>query len=959
MLARGNHARKSESRQTSTKQFPALNSLLPIKDTYRFCAIKIEHAKKVLFLCFLILIELFLLSSGTPAYGLDPAKHISQYVHVVWTVKNGLPVDTIKTICQHRKGYIWTGTSEGLVRFDGIKFKVFNTSNTSQLKSNDIIALKEDSSGNLWIGTNGGGLTKFINGDFVNYSQKNGLPSSIVLSLCEDRNDNLWIGTDSGLVRFKEDKFITFTEKDGLSSNIITALLEDKKGTLWIGTIGGGLTSFKNGRFAYVPMIKNRNNRNSVRSLWEDRNGNLWIGTVGNGLVRLKNEKLSVYTTDHGLSNNSIFSIFEDRDGNLWVGTNGGGLNRFRNEKFTVFSQGENFFYDVIRAIYEDEEGNLWVGTRGNGLSRINDGKFTTYTENEGLSNNFIRCVYEDSSGRLWVGTNSGVNLFKDGQFIPFAENYLSKIPAFSILIDKDDNMWIAAIGRGLYRLRNNLLKIYSEEDGLKNNLLQALLFDHEGSLWIGTFGGGLYRFENERFIHYSIKDGLYSDIIYYIYEDHKKNLWVGTGIGLNCIKEGNIVSYPFENSLSKEVVYSIHEDEELNLWLGTSSGGLKKVNENELKTYSSNDGLFSDRIFGILEDHRGDLWMSCGKGVFSVQKKDLDDYDSGKIKKIPVKAFDESDGMHTRECHGTDSQVACKTKDGKLWFATLKGLSMIDPAHIEINKHPPKVFIENVVIGGEIFSPDQEIKIHRGGKSVTFHFNSLSLTAPEKVKFRYELEGFENKWNNVGVSEERTAYYARLSPGFYRFRVKAFNNDNVWSDKEAVYEFRLRPYFHQTYLFYALCISTAVLVGYGLWQIYRLKLKIRELKKYKSSSLQTMKVEEYIEKLVQMMEEKKYFADQEMSLPKLASILSIPPPHLSQIINVHLKQNFSDFINSYRVKEAKKKLLNPEYKHFKLTAIGHDVGFKSTSAFYSAFKKCAGTTPLGFKKKHENKEDS
>jgi AraC-like DNA-binding protein len=220
-------------------------------------------------------------------------------------------------------------------------------------------------------------------------------------------------------------------------------------------------------------------------------------------------------------------------------------------------------------------------------------------------------------------------------------------------------------------------------------------------------------------------------------------------------------------------------------------------------------------------------------------------------------------------------------------------------------------------------------------------------------------LEGFEDEWNGVESSEERTAYYARLSPGSYQFRIKACNNDNVWSDKEAVYEFRLRPHFHQTFWFYALCVCAAVLVGYGLWQMYRLKLKIRELKKYKSSSLQSVRVEEYIKKLVHMMEEKKYFTDQEMNLHKLAAILSIPPPHLSQIINVHFKQHFSDFINSYRVDEAKKKLTNPEYKHFKLTAIGHDVGFKSTSAFYTAFKKHAGTTPSDFKKNNENKEDS
>lgn len=432
----------------------------------------------------------------------------------------------------------------------------------------------------------------------------------------------------------------------------------------------------------------------------------------------------------------------------------------------------------------------------------------------------------------------------------------------------------------------------------------------------------------------------------------------MGTGGGLNCMREGRVVSYPFEKTLSEEIVYSIYEDEEFNLWIGTSSGGLKKANEKILRTYSSKDGLFSNRIFSILEDRRGSLWMSCGKGIFSVGKKDLDDFDSGKIKKIPVKTYNEFDGMKTRECHGTDSQVACKTKEGKLWFATHKGLSMIDPSHVKINKYPPAVLIENVVIGGKVLSPHQEIKISRGVKNIAFRFNAISLTAPQKVKFKYKLEGLEDEWNYLKSSEERTVHYGGLSPGQYQFRLNASNNDNIWNDKETVYKFQLRPYFHQTFGFYLLCFCLVGVIGYGSWKIYRLKIRIKELKKYKSSSLQTIKAKEYRGKLIYGMEEKKYFTDREMTLHKLGTLLSIPSAHLSQIINVHFKQNFYDFLNHYRVEEAKKKLMDPTYKHYKLSAIGNEVGFKSTSTFYNAFKKYVRMTPLDFKNNCGNKEN-
>lgn len=920
---------------------------------FRIMQFKVHLSYCLLFFCgFLYFL------SGVKAYGLDPKKKFSQYIHVSWTVNDGLPQDTIKAICQTQDGFIWLGTEEGVVRFDGINFKVFNSENTKQIKSNNIIVLKEDTSGNLWIGTNRGGLIKFCNDQFTVYTTKDGLPSDFIISLCEDHEGSLWIGTDKGLACYKKNKFTSYTEEDGLSSSLISALYEDSKEDLWIGSFHGGVMCLKDGRLLSLPLNNKQVDTTSVRSICEDKNGNIWIGTESSGLYCLSNSIITRYTIDHGLSNNAVFSILEDRDGNLWIGTNKG-LSLLKDGTIASFPREENFSICIIRAIYEDKEGNIWIGMRGKGLWRISDGKFTTYTEKDGLSNDFVRAIYEDDSGNLWIGTNSGLNLFKDEEFISFGGKYLSEIPIFSIVKDKKKNLWVAAVGKyGLFRFRNNHCTIYSKKNGLYSSVITAIYLDRKDNIWIGSFGGGLYLFKNDKFIHYSTKDGLYSDIIYYILEDHRGNLWVSTGIGLNCIRDEKILPYSTEETLSDEVVLFMHEDAENNLWLATNSGGLKRIKENRLQKYSTEDGLFSDKVFSILEDDKGNLWMGCGKGIFCISKKDLDEFDSGKIKKISVKAYNESDGMKTRECFGASPQVAWKTRDGKLWFATLRGLTMIDPENIRINNYPPDVYINKILVNGESYSPKQEAELASGVRNLAFSYNALSFTAPDGVKFRYKLEGYDKEWNEIGNPRERTAYYKALSPGRYCFRVMAANKDNIWSENIADFEFFIKPHFYQTYLFYAFCLFTLFLSGLGLLWARTWRIKSKELNKYKSSSLLDEKVKDYLEMLFHMMEKEKYFTDPDLNLLKFAKSLSLPPSHLSQILNIHLKQNFNDFINAYRIEEAKERIVDPKYRYLKLASIGSDVGFGSKSAFYSAFKKHSGMTPLDFRKRYRDPQD-
>lgn len=908
---------------------------------------------KSIFIISLIII-LFISAVNGTIYGIDVKKSFSQYVHEVWMVKNGLPQNSVQAICQTPDGYLWIGTEAGLARFDGIDFKIYNNQNTKQITNNDIMALEKDDRGNLWIGTHGGGLVKYKNDQFTHYTTRDGLPSDIIMSLHNDRKGNTWIGTGGGLSCFSDGKFISFTKNNGLNSDVVMAICEDSSGTIWIGTYGGGINLYRNHQFSALTENDGLSS-NNIRSIFEDRDGNVWIGTERAGLIRYHDGSFSTLSTNQGLSNNTILSIFEDSRGNLLIGTNGGGINYFIDGELAHYSSRQGLSNDIIRSIYEDMKGNLWIGTRGGGLNRLSEGKFITFTRNEGLSDDLIRSVYEDSEGILWVGTNHGLNYKNGEKFMPFAEKYLSKSTILSILKDSGGNLWIGTYGDGIFRYMNGKWSDFTLKLEHGNDIVNALFEDHQGKIWIGTLGRGLTSFHNGRFSFYTTKEGLYSNIIYCIYEDQDYNLWIGTGIGLNCIKNNQVTSYPMEEVLSSKIVFSLYQDEEGKLWMATNGSGLKWLKGSELKSCSTKEGLFADKIYSLFEDNQKNLWMSCAKGVFSVNKNDLDSLYEGKRDTVNCKFYDESDGMKTRECSGSNQPVGWKSQDGKLWFATYKGLTMIDPENIQINKVPPRIDIECIVVDGKVIFPSQKTILSPGKHNLVFHYRPLSLSSPNYVKFKYMLKGVDKDWINVGFQKERSASYFGLSHGNYCFKVLAATKDDIWNETGDEIEFFIEPHFYQTDWFYLLCLLFVLFTGFGSFQFYKWKKKIRQKNRYKTSTLSDEKAEEYLNKLLTIIKTEKPFIDSELNLSKLADILSIPRLYLSQIINIRLKRHFNDFINYYRTEEAKKRILDPKYKHLKLIAIGFDVGFNSKSSFNSSFKKHTGMTPSEFRTKHSN----
>ena len=754
---------------------------------------------------------------------LDPAKAITQFTHSVWLMEDGLPQNSIRAIAQTTDGYLWLATQAGLVRFDGVRFTVFSTANTPALTNSNVMALLAAQDGSLWIGTYGGGLTRFKDGTFTTYTTADGLAHEVVFALHEDRNRNLWIGTHGGGVsRFRDGTFTTFTTKDGLSHNFVRAIHEDRQGDVWIGTDGGGLNRLSGGRLTAFGKQDGLPS-NIILSIHEDRHRNLWVGTYDGGVSRRKDGKFTTYSTKDGLPSRGVYAIWEDRDGSLWLGTHGGGLSRWEGGTFTSLTTQYGLSDSGVRTIYEDREGSLWIGTVGSGLHRIKDGKFTTFTTWEGLSSNLVYPIYEDRAGTVWIGTEGrGLNRLEGRDVTTYtAKDGLANDYVWSIQEARDRSLWVGT-GGGLTRVKDGKFTNFTTRDGLSNNMVWAVYESRDGSLWLGTFGGGLNRLKDGRFEVYSSKDGLPDTAVRAIQEDPAGTLWIGTNSGgVARLSQGRFTTVTTKDGLSSNVVRSLYADQEGTLWIGTLGGGLNRLKNGRVTPYTTRNGLFDDVIWVILEDERGHLWMNSSRGIFRVTKQELNDFADGRIRSITSFAYGIADGVKSSLGVGGSQSAGWKGRDGRLWFSTFKGASVVDPQRLTTNRVPPPVIIEQILIDGKPLAGDA--RVPAGGEKFEFHYTGLSLLAPDKVRFKYKLEGLDRDWIDAGT--RRIAYYTNIPPGDYRFRVLASNNDGIWNESGAIRTFFLEPHFHQTYLFYALCASGALMLGGYLYV-----LRVRQL---------------------------------------------------------------------------------------------------------------------------------
>jgi ligand-binding sensor domain-containing protein/two-component sensor histidine kinase len=776
----------------------------------------------------------FLLLTAATFVAFGSTNSIARYSVRIWQSDDGLPHNSVWAVTQGAHGYLWVGTQQGLVRFDGLRFVALDESAPVELRRGWITALCVTPDESLWIGCEGYGLARMKGGSFTHFGEGEGLPSLHISALVPSRDGSVWIGTEGGITRYKEGKFTTFTDKSGLGNNSARAICQDHEGKIRVAT-GRGLSSINDEGNVSTMNFGIGTTANSLKGVCEDSKGNIWVSS-NEGITREGQNSRDFYSQNKGLPDPKSTVLYHDRSDRVWVGTYSG-LACLVNGEVVAKPMNEAGFGDLVYTIYEDREENLWVGAR-DGLYRLTPARFTTYTAQEGLSCNNAMSVMEDRHGSIWIATwGGGLDEMKDGKIRVYGStNGLTHDLVLSLLEGRNGGIWVGMdFDGGLNLLKEERTNSFPK-NGAIGQVIHALYEDREGSMWIGT-KFGLNILKAGKLASYTMAKGLAGNVVMAIYEDYAGHFWVGTDGGLSEWNRGKFKNYTTHDGLPNNSINAIHEDSEHALWIGTR-GGLGRLKDGKITSYTSKQGLFSDEIYEILEDDFGNFWMSCRSGIFRVSRKDFGAVDQGTAKSVTCTVFGKTDGLVSIQCNGVAKPAGWKSKDGRLWFPTIRGVVAVD-SRIKMNDQPPPIMIEEVIadrkaqkfskeISGRNSTEFDAIKIPPGRGELEIHYAALSLQAPEKNRFEYKLDDVNPNWIDAGTRRE--VFYNYLAPGSYRFHVRACNNDGVWNEAGIVLPIVVAPHFWQTWWFKSMI---PVAVGLVLFAWYRFRMaQLREIER-------------------------------------------------------------------------------------------------------------------------------
>ncbi len=727
----------------------------------------------------------------TPVAALDPHKTVTQYGRDVF--QEGLPQQSVHAIVQTRDGYLWFATYEGVARFNGFSFTVFDRRNTPAIKNNSVWALCEDRAGTLWMGTLGGGLLRYRDGVFTAFTKAEGLAGDSIYALCEGPDGTLWVGTNEGLSCFRQGRWEICPAERPFK---ILALSFDRTGRLWVGTEGAGLYRLVGGQLARF-TVDEAPAGDTITAIRETSDGILWLAFYGVGLVARREGQTTLYAEPQGLPSRLVWTLWEDRDRVLWIGTDGGGVARLYQGRCETFTARDGLTQDFVRSLYEDREGSLWLGTNA-GLTRLRDTTVTVFGAPQGLPVESVRSLCEDRVGRLWIGTDGGGVCVLDGRqtTVYGKAQGLTNEAVRSVFPDRGGGVWVGTNGGGVVLFENGRIAArYDKSRGLSNDSVYALCQDDTGALWIGTYGGGLNRLQAGQIERFTVENGLPDNTIRCLLARRAGGVWIGTQGGLGLWHDGRFTRYGMAEGLLNNTVFALHEDADGTLWIGTE-GGLSRLRGGQITSLTSRVGLYDDKIFHILDDAGGGFWMSCNRGIFRLRRDELEAVLDGRRPALESRVYGIPDGMKTRQCNGASSPAGWATRRGELWFPTSRGAVRIIPRELVSNPLPPPVWIERVVVNGVPYvtvptAQGQGAFAQDEGR-VEFDCAGLSFLIPSRVRFRFRLEGYDTNWVEVG--DRRTAFYTNLSAGRYVFRVQACNNDGVWNEVGAAYSFYLYP---------------------------------------------------------------------------------------------------------------------------------------------------------------------
>lgn len=729
---------------------------------------------------------------------------LAQYEFRAWTTDDGLPQNIVRDLYQTPDGYLWIATLDGLARFDGVRFTIFNTANTPGLVSNRL-GLVGVPNGDLWIPTEGGDLMRYSHGRFVTLGTAQGVNRQAVRGLSADAEGRVWILQNGAVFEWREQegRFVNITPP---SLKVRFEALRWDRAGFW-GRAGDLLFFFRNGKFTTHPLSHDL----AHRAFWRIAlapNGDIWIETEDREQFRITDGQAAVRTASHGGASTSPFTpslgqnwqlsvnaqldrtliynangeqktlsfsgLYSDRLGNLWIRSEGQGLYQLQRQSVHVYTQRDGLTATNIFPIYQDHTGAIWAGTWNSGLSRYANGRFSNFTTADGLPSGLVTALFEDREGQLWVGTQGGLVVYGQGRF-------------HTVLSDA----------------------LPSDEP------VQAMLEDRTGTLWLGT-RKGLYSVRDGHTSRYLEKDGLAADDTHVILESRSGDLWIGGYGGLTRIHNGVLTRVTKANGLPSDNIRALHEDGEGILWIGTYDGGLVRYDAGKITRYSTRNGLFNNGVFQILDDGRGNFWISCNRGIYRIRKAELSEFANGKRRYVSSVPYGKADGLVNEECNGGSWPAGIRTREGELWFPTQAGIAVIRPAGIVADPKPPPVLLESVFLDDDAVNPESPIRVDPTRQRVEIRYTSPSLSRPAQVRFRYMLEGLDRDWVDAG--SRRIAYYTHLPPGHYKFRVVAGNSEGDWSEQQAPLEFTVLAPFYRTWWFislFLLCAGTLVALAW------------------------------------------------------------------------------------------------------------------------------------------------
>lgn len=760
-------------------------------------------------------------------------KPISAFYRETWTTRQGLPHNQVMSIAQTPDGYLWLGTWEGLVRYNGLEFQVFDRSNTPALRGNGIRSLRvaqdgalvigtarngvaikrgdawqtfgkaeglaqdevmsalEDQRGRLWVATENMGLTLLDHGKVTQFNLGNGqLPSNVVFSMLEDRDGSLWAGTANGLVHFVEGKPTILTAAQGLPAAPLFNLLQRRQGQLLVASERGVFRRI--GHSVHFERLSSQLPEDGVPSLAEDAAGNLWIGTVNNGLFRLSPAGVEHFTSRRELPNNRIPALFVDREDSVWVGTNAG-------------------------------------------LMRLSDAPFTTWNSDQGMSDDYVRALALAPDGGIWIGTGRGLNLWQ-GNEIKAQYSRADGLPGDSILSllpARDGSLLVGTDTNGVLRLRNG--KVIEQHDNAHgmpgSNQVRALADDGAGTVWIGTTRG-LVRLRDKQYRLFDRAQGLPRDFIIALHQTRDGALWVGTSNGAARILGDRVQPLDLNQAGHAQDVFGFHEDADGTLWMVTDRGLLRYRN-GQLRSLGLKEGLPADTLFALIDDGLGYFWLTSNRGVLRVARKDVDAVLDGSHKQLPFDHFGEADGLVSAQCNGGSGPAAMLDRRGNIWVATARGAAAIDPAALHIYRHTlPKVVLEQVLADGKPVPIRATLQLPAGTRKLEFRYAAISFLMPRFLRYRYRLNGFDPGWVDRG--NRNTAQFTNLEPGNYRFdmNVSAPSLGQDWSSNIASVQITIAPQFWQRRSVQAATVLLVAMLFYilFLWRVGNLRRRAGRL---------------------------------------------------------------------------------------------------------------------------------